>query len=111
MFHPFSSHLNSEMPNTKKVSDIATGSTKNLAELGIITQTGQYRIDLVTNGITAPGAFSSYFVYYNDVNTFYVTPIFEGDHNAAARIDSNGILTRVGGTASSTMIARIEMFK
>ena len=85
------------------VSGITTDSDKTLEELGVITESSMCHLKILSTGITATGAYSEYTVYKSSSGTYYVTPIFEGNHVASARISSDGILTRYGGTASVAM--------
>jgi len=71
---------------------LASGSqTQTIVQRGLISQAGMYFINLSTQ-TNQLNACSLYHVrYYN--NAFYVTPIFEGTHDQAPRINSSGVLS------------------
>ena len=88
--------LNSNMDKIirKSISGITSTSTKNLVELGVITNGGSYVVFITNTGVTVQNAASAYFVRYGANNINGVTAIVEGSSAYAPRVSSDGVVTR-----------------
>ena len=76
--------------NSGNIANINANSTSTIETLGLIPGPGFYFIAMNTN--TTSTNVAAVYTLRRTSSAWAVSPVFEGTHNSAPRIDSNGVL-------------------
>ena len=86
---------------TGRVTQVTANSTDTIITRGLISGAGFYFIVLQTD--TTSANTGSVYTLRRTSSAWVVNPMFEGTHNSAPRIDSNGVLKLNGNTSNHGM--------